>query len=112
MLVRDEIETGNLLHLKAEKLMPRQKQIYEHLRQGQLLEAMQVSKTILEEEKVPVLELQKQVTMLLDKYVTNLEQFSSDDAINRIQLEINDSKLVALAVGKLILRTQHKERKA
>ena len=112
LLKRDEIETGTLLHLKAEKLTPRLHDIFHALRQGHLLEAIQIGTTILEQQQVPLVDLQKQLTTLLDKYVTNLENYSPEEAMERIQFEVNDSKIVALAVGKLLLRRQNKKRKA
>ena len=108
VLVEQQIGVHEVLHLYEEKFMPRCKQIYDALRAGQIQEAIQLGQALLANKRIPVEVLQEQATRLLDLYVTSLESDPIEVAMGRLHVEVLDSKIVTLALGKLIMGRQEK----
>ena len=57
-------------------------------------------------------DLNKRLMSMLDQYVTNLSSESPGRELERIQLDVVDSKLAAIAIGKLMQLKLNKDKKA
>ena len=90
--------------------MARVQQVYDALFDGNMRQALEIGQLILGLERVSLDEFQGQLSKLTSHYVSILARESIDTAMDRIQVEIRDPKLAALAVGKLIL-IKHKKKK-
>ena len=91
--------------------MPRVQHIYDALNTGRLQDAIAVAKPILELKRITLDELHKQLKKLLDLYVMSLESEFHEVAMDRLQVELQDSKLIALTIGKLTFRIHDKYKK-
>ena len=85
--------------------------MYDALLAGRLIDALELGEAILSINSVTVEDLHLQLEQLQKTYVTILDCYSPDVAMQLVQRDLNDSKLVALVMGRLILRMIRKERK-
>ena len=100
------------MHLQEEKFIERVQKIYDVLSEGRLQDALRMGKNLLSIQDVPVEDLHKQLTGLLELYVDSLGKEPSEEAIDRLHMEPLDAKLVALMVDKLTRRVYDTDNKA